>query len=48
MESIKLRIEGDERESDLMQLTVQLQESEEKYRRLFELSDDPMWIIVDD
>jgi len=25
-----------------------LQESEEKYRRLFELSEDPMWLIVDD
>lgn len=24
-----------------------LRESEEKYRRLFELSDDPMWLIVD-
>lgn len=29
------------------QAEIQLRESEEKYRRLFELSEDPMWLIVD-
>ncbi len=48
IENIKLRIEGDERESILIRLNEQVLESEEKYRCLFELSDDPMWIIVGD
>jgi PAS domain S-box-containing protein len=38
--------------NDLEQLvesrTAELAESEEKYRRLFELSQDPMWLIVGD
>ena len=39
--------ERKEREEELLQLNDELIESEEKYRRLFEYSEDPMWIIVD-
>lgn len=34
--------------SERKQIEYALQESEEKYRRLFDLSEDPMWLIVDD
>jgi diguanylate cyclase (GGDEF)-like protein/PAS domain S-box-containing protein len=33
--------------SEQFQAEARLQESEEKYRLLFELSEDPMWLIVD-
>lgn len=34
-------------EEKVRERTAELQESEEKYRLLFEMSEDPMWLVVD-
>ena len=48
VESIRLRVEGETRERLLQEQRTRLVESEEKYRLLFERSEDPMWLIVGD
>jgi|GEM_PF-1539848 len=47
LQNVKLRHQSNQRELALKQSEERLNESEEKYRRLFELSQDPMWIIQD-
>jgi PAS domain S-box-containing protein len=45
VQNLRLRLEADTREAALRASEERLQESEEKYRCLFELSEDPMWLI---
>lgn len=46
LQNIRLRLAASAREQALRQSEERLAESEEKYRRLFEQSDDPMWLII--
>jgi PAS domain S-box-containing protein len=48
IQNLRLRLEADAREAVLRASEERLQESEEKYRLLFELSEDPMWLIKSD
>lgn len=43
---IRSRVRAGERERELVEQERRLAESEEKYRSLFERSEDPMWLIV--
>jgi len=47
IQNMQLRFQSIKREESLKKSEQKLFESEEKYRLLFELSEDPMWIIVD-
>ncbi len=47
LQNLRLRLDANAREIALQKSEEQLQESEEKYRSLFELSEDPMLLIVD-
>ncbi len=47
LQNLRLRLEANAREMALQKSEERLQESEEKYRSLFELSEDPMLLIVD-
>jgi len=47
LQNLRLRLQANARETALQESEERLQESEEKYRSLFELSEDPMLLIVD-